>query len=111
MINKDHPSYKDLTSDDSLSISYLHTVREYIEVLAERDIVQAIKLYPLWEQVQCTLQRLWGFKEDKSKIRFWKYPGCTCPKVDNEELYETKFSYMNAECPLHEELIKHDSPN
>ena len=32
------------------------------------------------------LQRLWKFTEDLKFHRFWEYPKCSCPKMDNEDM-------------------------
>lgn len=54
-------------------------------------------------ELEYELQRLWKFPQD---AKFHKYQlfmkGCTCPVLDNAELYgHTKARYIAGDCPWH----------
>ena len=47
------------------------------------------------------LQRLWGFPEDRKFHRFWLTKNCTCPKMDNEDIYPSNNYWISGDCVLH----------
>lgn len=54
------------------------------------------------EKLEYELQELWGFGKDRSKHEWWmKIPGCTCPKMDNEDLWGIDQRWYNSDCPWH----------
>lgn len=54
------------------------------------------------EGIEYTLQLLWGFPMDRNFHKYWyKINGCTCPKLDNMDVYGTEYRYLNKECPFH----------
>lgn len=49
-------------------------------------LLDAIKeLVILFEENEFALQELWGFPKDASMHRWFSFPGCECPILDNEE--------------------------
>lgn len=52
------------------------------------------------QEIEFYLQELWGFKRDARYHKFWQYPKCTCPVIDNEDNYPHQ-SIINQGCPLH----------
>ena len=67
----------------------------------ESKIELAKKFYRMAELNELDIQRLWGFDEDKSKIKFWTLPGCTCPTMDNEDMYDTDNVVHSLTCLVH----------
>lgn len=57
----------------------------------------------LVESLETRLQGLWGFTQDPKYHRYGHHiSGCTCPKMDNDELVgHTTMRYVNANCPFH----------
>ena len=51
-------------------------------------------------EIEFELQGLWKFPLDKNFHRFWEYPKCTCPKLDNADWYP-HLQHISADCPLH----------
>jgi hypothetical protein len=48
------------------------------------------------------LQTLWGFERDARYHRYhFEIKGCTCPYMDNREVYGTVLEYHNDDCPFH----------
>lgn len=40
-----------------------------------------------WRENQYLLQDTWKFERNPNYFREWTLPGCTCPKMDNEDRY------------------------
>lgn len=55
-------------------------------------------------EIEYELQKLWGFPLDANYHKFWEYPKCECPVMDNEDRYPHS-RIMNLNCPLHGDLI------
>lgn len=47
------------------------------------------------------LQRVWGFPLDANYHRWWEYPKCACPKMDNNDAYPLGYYTTSKNCPLH----------
>lgn len=52
------------------------------------------------QEVEFCLQEMWKFEKDAKFHRFWEYPKCTCPKMDNEDWYPHR-QVISMDCPLH----------
>jgi hypothetical protein len=52
-------------------------------------------------EIEFHLQKLWGFKQEKRYHRFWYYPKCMCPKMDNDDRYPYESYIVKKGCPLH----------
>lgn len=51
------------------------------------------------------LSKLWRFKYDPNKYRFWRIPKCKCPKMDNEDEYPSGYYVISGGCPIHGDLV------
>lgn len=48
------------------------------------------------------LQQKWKFPLDEDYHSYWYViPHCTCPKIDNKDVWGTGIKYINSECPIH----------
>ena len=89
-------------------IEDLHKYRADIFRISEgctRDGLQK-ELYKEWMSVERKLQDLWGFDEDDDKIKFWTFPACSCPKMDNNDRYPYGYYIVNDGCLIHGENNK-----
>lgn len=57
--------------------------------------------YKKLTDIEYNMQVLYGEKEDISDHRFWETPKCTCPKIDNLELYPSNDYIFDEKCPIH----------
>ena len=64
----------------------------------------AKKFYRMAEINEFDIQKLWGFDKDKSKIKFWTLPGCTCSAMDNEDRYGTNNAIYTSTCLIHGDI-------
>jgi hypothetical protein len=54
------------------------------------------------EDIEYTLQHLWGFSRDRDFHVHWvDLKGCTCPKMDNRDLMGAPYRITNETCPHH----------
>jgi hypothetical protein len=57
--------------------------------------------YKKLTDIEFNMQLLYGEEEDISSHRFWETPKCTCPKIDNLELYPSGNPLFDKNCPIH----------
>ena len=57
--------------------------------------------YKKLTDIEYNMQILYGEDEDISFHRFWETPKCTCPKIDNLEIYPSETPYFDKDCPIH----------
>jgi len=57
--------------------------------------------YKKLTDIEYNMQLLYGEKENIAYHRFWETPKCTCPKVDNLEIYPSNNPIFNSKCPIH----------
>jgi hypothetical protein len=56
----------------------------------------------LVETLEYSLQELWGFEKTSSKHAWWnKLKGCSCPKLDNDDLIGTGLRVYSEDCMWH----------
>ena len=48
---------------------------------------------------------LYGEEEDICFHRFWETPKCTCPKIDNIEIYPNENQIFNKDCIIHKKPL------
>lgn len=53
------------------------------------------------EDIEFQLQFLWGFPQDENFHYWWQVPQCSCPKLDNQDLYGTNHRIINPNCKVH----------
>lgn len=88
--------------DNLEAIKDAHVIKLCIyEIIQDEKDTEALKtLAQDLTEIEFYLQELWGFSKDSRYHRFWLYPKCECPKMDNEDDYP-HLQYYNAGCPLH----------
>jgi hypothetical protein len=65
------------------------------------DQAQLRQLAKDFEQLEYHQQTLWGFSQDPNFHRWFDFPKCTCPKMDNQDRYGTPYRVISADCPVH----------
>lgn len=61
--------------------------------------------YKKLTDIEYNMQLLYGEDENISYHRFWETPKCTCPKIDNLELYPSASPIFDYNCPIHRKVI------
>ena len=106
MINPHLAKKQELDECTIKTIEQLHKDREALLNVARAAVDdesdQRLKtLYSLWLFGERKLQKLWKFEEDDNYIKFWTFPGCTCPNMDNEDNYPYGRYVQNMDCRVH----------
>lgn len=57
--------------------------------------------YEVWMENERILQKLWNFEENDNFIKFWTFPACSCPCMDNNDNYPTGYYYKVQNCMIH----------
>lgn len=96
---------QNLTQQDVEIIKRLHLER-IINIESAKQLVGVDNLTlrmkaKLDTKLEFLLQDAWGFPKDINYHRFWRFPGCTCPKMDNADAYPTGYYIYDEECPIH----------
>jgi len=77
-----------------------------IEKLKIHDVIQNSdedlkQYYKKLTDIEYNMQLLYGEVEDIDFHRFWETPKCTCPKIDNLEIYPSNKPIFDDKCPIH----------
>lgn len=60
------------------------------------------RLASLHREAEFELQESWNFPRDSRFHKYWyRFPHCTCPKLDNIDAYGTGRAVTNSNCPIH----------
>lgn len=91
---------------DVETLKKAHIVRHHIfEKMKQTNYSPTLKnLAKRAERVEYIIQKLWGFPQDRNYHRWWNLPGCTCPKLDNEDRWGTPYRIYVEYCPIHREV-------
>lgn len=71
---------------------------------AKQVLDQPLKLKLLaavFDVLETEQQKLWNFPADPNFHRFFDFPGCTCPKMDNADALGTPYRITVEGCPIH----------
>lgn len=74
-------------------------IYDIIEKSESNDNLQ--QYYKKLTDIEYNMQLLYDEEEDITFHRFWETPKCTCPKIDNLELYPTDKPIFDDNCPIH----------
>jgi type I site-specific restriction-modification system R (restriction) subunit len=69
--------------------------------IEKSDIDNLIIYYKKLTDIEFNMQLLYGEEEDISYHRFWETPKCTCPKIDNLEIFPFNNPIFDSNCPIH----------
>ena len=95
---------KQNVSDEQLEkLKATHVLAHSLKEAARRttDVVKLRMLAAEFDKLETEQQLLWNFEPDPNFHRFFDFPGCTCPKLDNAERLGTPYLIINATCPIH----------
>ena len=84
------------------AIKETHWLKHVIyDMIRETDDAKLLKsLAQDLTEIEYELQGLWNFPYDANYHRFWEAPKCTCPVIDNQDVYPY-MHYRTLNCPLH----------
>lgn len=101
---------QNLTDSEIAALKTTHRLRyELFAIAANMKSPEALKaLAKFFSKLESEQQRLWHFDVDENYYRFFDFPGCTCPKMDNAERLGTPYHIISMDCPIHGEGINVD---
>jgi hypothetical protein len=88
---------------DKLKNCLLEKLKIY-DIIENSDI-DLHQYYKKITDIEYNMQILYGEKEDISEHRFWETPKCTCPKIDNLEIFPSDNPIFYENCPIHKKMI------
>lgn len=92
---------------EKIKLAHLDRVKLELEMEKCECKEELIRMNDIWTDLQFLLQDLWGFTKDARFHRFWDVPGCTCCKLDNEDMYPTGRYIISSDCKIHGNLLTH----
>lgn len=63
-------------------------------------------LASMFDALETEQQKLWNFPADPNYHRFFDFPGCKCPKMDNAEAMGTQYRIYSGDCSIHGSVPK-----
>lgn len=95
----DEDRITDIKNLDKLKLCLLEKIKIFDKIInSKRNLKQ---YYKLLTDIEYNMQMLYGEKEDIKFHQFWETPKCTCPKIDNLEIYPSDNPIFNPKCPIH----------
>ena len=107
--NKELLEKQKVTNDQRNNLISLYArLRKEFDIaqeLLDKDELDASNANIIKEEIQSIeyqMQDNWNFNRDKFKHKYWyRVPGCTCPKLDNEDRWGTIYQVTSKDCPFH----------
>ena len=78
----------------------------YVQMNETNDPKELRRLAVQVHEVEFKLQDLWKFERNKNFHKFWEYPKCTCPTLDNYDRYPYGYYVHSGECLIHGKHIQ-----
>ena len=82
----------------------LYKIKGTIFNLCEKHIDDPLQLrcyHKMLHQVDNTIQEAWNFPQNENYHKFWYWPGCQCPALDNEDHWGSSRRIYSSKCPIH----------
>jgi hypothetical protein len=95
---------KQKVTDEQLSALILSHQLRWLLFETAKGITEPLKLQMLanvFTALEFEQQKLWNFPQDQNFHRFFEFPGCKCPRLDNLEALGTPYRITAQNCPIH----------
>lgn len=86
---------------EKIKQSHVERIALFQQARATTDATTLRALAESFEQLEFRQQELWGFPRDATMHRWFDFPGCTCPKMDNIDSMGTTYKTYDFDCPIH----------
>jgi len=93
-----------ITDEQLEALKLSHQLRWILFEAAKKVIDEPLKLKMLanvFDALESEQQKLWNFDVNPDHHYFFDFPGCKCPKLDNQERLGTPYKIINLSCPIH----------
>lgn len=102
-LNKRLAEKQGVSSEELQALIQTHVVKHHLFNTARStknpDILK--KLAEAFELLEFEQQKLWHFPQDYKFHRWFDFPGCECPKIDNQENIGFDRKIYVGSCPIH----------
>lgn len=92
-----------ITAEQLSALKMSHQVRHMLfeAAKATTEPLKLKMLAALFEALEFEQQELWNFPRDRNFHRWFDFPGCTCPKMDNAQWLGFDRRIRVQSCPIH----------
>lgn len=102
MINEELADRLGVSQENRDKINQLHGYLDKLLSEPENVYSEYERVVTHIERIEFELQRLWGFEQNKAFHSYWfRVKGCTCPKLDNQEMVGVGRRIISGDCPFH----------
>jgi hypothetical protein len=105
-LNPQLAAHQNVSDEQLEALKLSHQLRWMIFEAAKKVIEEPLKLKMLaniFDLLETEQQKLWNFKLNQNIHRFFDFPGCKCPKIDNADRLGTPYRVYSEECTIHGE--------
>ena len=107
VLNKNLAKRQKISAEQLVALKFSHQIRHMIfetaKSLGENNILELKLLAALFDTLETEQQKLWNFPVNPDYHRWFDFPGCTCPKMDNVDRLGTPNRIIDVDCPIHGE--------
>lgn len=104
LLNERLANRQKITLEQLEALKESHVLAHTIKEQARNSIGKPLKLRMLaavFEALEFEQQKLWNFEPNADFHRFFDFPGCTCPKLDNIDRLGSPYKVYNKACLIH----------
>lgn len=87
------------------ALKFTHELLDFIDYLSEsmseKKIYEQKFLARMRIAIEYDQQNLWGFEQNSTFHRFFDFPKCSCPNMDNRERLGTPYKVYSQDCIIH----------
>lgn len=88
---------------ESIREKFMWRLIIFDEMSLTKDRKELKEWFKLYTKNEFEIQKNFKLKKDARFHRFWDVPNCSCPKMDNEDLWGMEFSIYRKNCLVHGE--------
>lgn len=107
VLNKALAKRQNISAEQLLALKFSHQIKHLIFEAAtaiseeEHGQLQLKLLAALFDTLETEQQKLWNFPPNPDFHRWFDFPGCKCPKMDNVDLLGIPRNIIALDCPIH----------
>lgn len=99
--------WDEMTVAEQQAVKALHVALAELKADPDRYIEMGVDPVRQVVDIEYTLQGLWKFSRDAAyHIHWMDLKGCTCPKLDNVELFGFDQRVNDSKCKWHGEIVR-----
>jgi|ERR1035437_181101 hypothetical protein len=102
-LNRNLAERQKVTDEQLEALKLSHQLRWMLFETAKKtkEPLKLKMLAALYNVLETEQQKLWNFPLDPNFHRFFDFPGCLCPRMDNIDALGTAYRVHVENCPIH----------